>query len=521
MASPESGAPVDASTLQRWLSDGCEIALLDVREAGLAGEGRPFLAVNAPYSRLELAVPSLVPRRTTRVVLLDGGEEDSRIGRLSARRLAAAGYVDVRVLAGGAPAWGASGRTLFQGVNLPSKTFGELAEHRYGVPHVGADALRAMQASGVPLLLLDGRTLAEHRKMTIPGSVPVPNGELARRWAAVAPAPDVPVVVHCAGRTRSIVGAQILRDMGVANPVYALENGTQGWALAGHALERGSGRGLPAAPPKSASPAASGAAIGADEAQAWLDDRGRTTFVFDVRTEEEVRTRTLAGATHAPGGQLIQATDHWIGTRHARVLLVDDDGLRAPVVARWLRRLGFEARAVAAGIDAPLRVPPVERVPIDVLPRPAPASLADARLGGGHAVIDLRPSMTYRQGHAGDAAWSTRSRVVAEASRAGLRRPVLLVADEPGVAALAALDLREAGVNEISWASAQDLLEAGWPEVATPDRPSDADAVDYLFFVHDRHDGNLEAARRYLEWETGLVEQCHPDELATFRLDAA
>jgi hypothetical protein len=36
--------------------------------------------------------------------------------------------------------------------------------------------------------------------------------------------------------------------------------------------------------------------------------------------------------------------------------------------------------------------------------------------------------------------------------------------------------------------------------------------------VHDRHDGNKEAARRYLAWETGLVAQLDAKEISAFRL---
>ena len=56
------------------------------------------------------------------------------------------------------------------------------------------------------------------------------------------PDPKTKIVVNCAGRTRSIVGAQTLIDIGVPNPVYALENGTQGWFLAGLQLDHGASR---------------------------------------------------------------------------------------------------------------------------------------------------------------------------------------------------------------------------------------------------------------------------------------
>jgi hypothetical protein len=54
--------------------------------------------------------------------------------------------------------------------------------------------------------------------------------------------------------------------------------------------------------------------------------------------------------------------------------------------------------------------------------------------------------------------------------------------------------------------------------IDTPDQPADADCIDYLFFVHDRHDGNREAARRYLSWETGLIARLDDSERDAFRL---
>ncbi|RYF68859.1 MAG: sulfurtransferase, partial [Comamonadaceae bacterium] len=133
---------VPASTVRQWLGDGAEIALLDVREAGQFGEGHPFFAVPAAYSRLEQDVPALVPRRDTRTVLIDAGDG---VAERAAVRLADGGYTQVQVLEGGTPAWREAGYTLFQGVNLPSKTFGELAEHAFGTPHISAQELHRRQ----------------------------------------------------------------------------------------------------------------------------------------------------------------------------------------------------------------------------------------------------------------------------------------------------------------------------------------------------------------------------------------
>lgn len=135
---------------------------------------------------------------------------------------------------------------------------------------------------------------------------------------------------------------------------------------------------------------------------------------------------------------------------------------------------------------------------------------------GDVAVVDLRAGMAYRAGHIAGARWSIRPRLAQDL--AGEARQIVLVADEPGMAQWAAL--------ELSGRAAPLLLDGGmaaWREArlsaeATPDSPPDAECIDYLFFVHDRHDGNKEAARRYLAWETGLVAQLDAQELAAFRL---
>lgn len=525
---PSHHATVPATTLRQWLNDGHEIALLDVREAGQFGEGHPFFAIPAPYSRLELDVPQLVPRLATRTVLLDAGDG---VAERAAARLAALGYTQVHVLVDGAPGWAAAGYTLFQGVNLPSKTFGELVEHAYATPHISAAELQARQAAGEPLVLLDGRTFAEHRKMTIPGATSVPNGELALRWHALAPDPSTPIVIHCAGRTRSIIGAQILRSLGVPNPVIALENGTQGWALAGLALEHGSTRRDHSAPKACAQDQAAAARLAAEagvqrldaaQAQAWLDDAARTTHVLDVRSEEEFAAGTLAGARHAPGGQLLQATDQTIGVRNGRVLLLDDEAVRAPVVAAWLARLGYETALVEGGIRASLRVPAAKPSAATTSTQIDAQALAAWVAARQPLLLDLQDSRAHRRQHAQGARWSIRSRLPADARAAGSTdNTVLLLAADAGIARLAVAELAEAGWSDVHWALAPDWVAAGLPVAASPDTPTDADAIDYLLFVHDRHDGNLDAARRYLAWETGLIAQCAPDELAVFRLPSA
>ncbi|MFM9924377.1 rhodanese-like domain-containing protein [Variovorax sp. H27-G14] len=516
---------IDPKTLKTWLHDGAEIALLDVREHGQYGEAHLFYGIPLPFSRLELDAPRLVPRRGVRVVVYDDG--DSHVAQRAAAQLAALGYTDVHVLQGGAPAWKAAGYVLFAGVNLPSKTFGELAEEVYHTPRVSADQLAEMLARDDKVVVLDGRPVSEFHKMNIPSATCCPNGELAYRVRRLVPDTTTPIVINCAGRTRSIIGAQTLINLGLPNPVYALENGTQGWYLNDHVLEHGGTRRYtddsgntdlrPAA--KALAARFDVPVVSAQTVQQWATETARTLFLCDVRTPEEFAAGSLPGAQHTPGGQLMQAGDQYVGVRGARLVLVDDDGVRAPTIASWLRQMGHDASVLEGGLASGLALTP-STTPAAPSLRTIDAQTLAARIEKNDvAVIDLRGSMQFRAGHIPQARWSIRPRLAADVKSE--TRQLVLVADDAALAAWTA-------ASELAGMPTPLLLEggmtawrdAGLPVEATPTLPADSDCIDYLFFVHDRHDGNKEAARRYLAWETGLVAQLDAQEKAAFRLPA-
>jgi cystathionine beta-lyase len=517
---------ITPAQLQQWLFDGQEIAVFDVREHGQYGEAHLFHGQNLPYSRLEIEAPRLAPNPAVRLVIYDQTGND--VAPRAALRLEALGYQHVHILQGGSDAWQAAGLQLFAGVHVPSKAFGELVEEASHTPHISADELAKWQARGEPLLVLDGRPFDEYRKMTIPGSICCPNGELGYRLPALVNDETTPIVVNCAGRTRSIIGAQTLIDLGVKNPVYALENGTQGWYLADLQLEHGSTRRYP----DQVSPdalikqreAAQALArktgvetVSAGQVAEWARDQSRSLFLCDVRTAEEYASATLPGAQHTPGGQLIQSTDLYVGVRHARIVLIDSDGIRAPIVAGWLRQLGHQAYVLADGVHSVLALPVASALNAAALPTINAQAAADALKDKAIALIDLRPSTSFRKAHIGGSRWSIRPLLAGAV--AGETRPLVLLADSPEVAQLAAQELPEAQRAQVRLLDGglKTWQAAGLAVVENASSLADEQCIDFLFFTHDRHSGNKDAARQYLAWEIGLLAQMTEQEIDSLK----
>ncbi|MFG1378623.1 rhodanese-like domain-containing protein [Xanthobacter autotrophicus] len=519
---------MDASQLRAALDGPGELALLDVREEGTFGEGHLFFAVNAPYSRLEISVGALVPRTGARIVLVDDGEG---IADLSARRLAGLGYTDLAVLSGGVPAWKVAGHQLFKSVNSRSKAFAEVVEHAFHTPDIEAAELHRLLHSDADVVVLDSRTPEEFERFHVPGAVSCPGGDLALKFDTFVTSADQLVVVSCAGRTRGIIGAQSLIDAGVPNRVVALRGGTQGWRLAGLDLDAG---GIDVFDFESTSAAGAGARARAeavrvrfgvravDQAQVarWLTEEAatRTTYVFDLRDRQEREAAPLPGAIPAPGGQLVQALDRWVGVQRSRIVLVDDDGVRARMTAHWLIQLGEEVHVLDGPRDR-LRFARPDGGAAPRIESVTPGAVAALLAQGGRA-LSLDASAAYRAGHAAGALWTIRP-LLSGLPQEVLRAPILvLFAAEPAVADLAALDLGEMSPARIvavegGFAAWRD---AGLPVEATPDTPPDAERIDYLFWAHDRHEGNAEAMRTYLGWEEQLPAQVVAEGGGGFRL---
>ncbi|MGC3983762.1 MAG: rhodanese-like domain-containing protein [Pseudorhodoferax sp.] len=527
-ASAALPAPVflDVNALLHALQDGQELAIVDAREEGVqVRDGHLLWSVPLPLSRLELRAGRLLRRLGVRVVVTDadGGE----LAQRAAAGLQALGFTDVRVLRGGVAAWQAAGQEVYTGASTYTKAFGEYVEHHDHTPSVSVAEFRAKLAAGEDLVVLDSRTAQEFEDFSLPGAHSVPNAELPYRVHALLRSPETLVVVNCAGRTRSIIGAQALINAGLQNPVAALRNGTMDWLLEGHTLEHGRAATLPASPADTTAPRASVEHLTRRYDLRWLDDAGlarlqaqqdqRSLYLYDVRTQAEYAAGHLPGSAWIEGGQLVQELDKHVGARHARIVVIDDAlGARAAITASWLQQLAWgevwayrlpEGAATETGAEPELLLAPLPEVPVV-----AAAALKDSQA----QVIDFSPAQVYEDGHVPGAFYAVRARLPAGLERLS-GQPLVATAADPRLARLAAADLARLLGRPVS------VLDGGTAAWQALGQPLETGPTAQLHAADDSWRSPYRAAdphaafREYLRWEIDLLEQIGRDPLVAFR----
>jgi molybdopterin/thiamine biosynthesis adenylyltransferase/rhodanese-related sulfurtransferase len=98
------------------------------------------------------------------------------------------------------------------------------------VREADAATAQALQADGATFV--DVREQDEVDQGAVPGAIHIPRGYLEMRVENAIPDRDAPIVVYCAGGTRSLFGAETLQHLGYTN-VRSLAGGFNGWKSAG------------------------------------------------------------------------------------------------------------------------------------------------------------------------------------------------------------------------------------------------------------------------------------------------
>jgi rhodanese-related sulfurtransferase len=499
-----------------------ELALLDVREEDpFAKGGHPLFAANLPLSRLELEAFDRLPRRDVKIVVYDAGEG---LAATAIERLTALGYGEAHALAGGLKGWADAGYELFQDVNSASKAFGELVEARRHTPSLPAPDAKALIEGGADVVVLDARRFDEYRTMSIPTGISAPGAELVLAARAAAPNPATTVIVNCAGRTRGLIGAQSLINAGLPNPVFALRNGTIGWTLAGQALEHGQFR-RPSAPGLEAEGEARAKAreVAYRAGVKRLDPAGltaleadatRTLYRFDVRQPDEFEAGHIPGFLNAPGGQLVQETDHSAPVRGARIVLADPRSARADMTASWLAQMGWEVYILDVAEGAFRETGPVAaRHPAAPLAVLIGAEDLAARLEqDAVTLVDLGPSRAHRRGHIPGSWFAIRARLAADLAEAPAGKPLVLTSPDGVLARFAAAEVERLRGEAplVLRGGTQAWVAAGLPLETGLERAFSL-TEDVYRRPYEGTDNAPAAMQAYLDWEFGLVGQLARD----------
>jgi len=243
-----------------------------------------------------------------------------------------------------------------------------------------------------------------------------------------------------------------------------------------------------------------------------FQQQNMSCYLLDIRTEGEFMVGHLKGTRHVPGGQLLQATDQHLVVHNAPVVLIDSDGVRAPAMALWLRRMGW------LNVYVTTMNPNDKNLAVGVVEDDIGYSNADVisvqeahhLIAKGTAVMcDVRSSVAYRRGHAEGCYFLTRANLVKDVKRLPEKNHIILMADDLPYARLIATDLHQLGyvVSNVNggfadWVDAEYAVSLGVENMAS--RPDDRHLDAYDFddaSVCDREN------HQYLNWEIALVDQ--------------
>ena len=223
----------------------------------------------------------------------------------------------------------------------------------------------------------------------------------------------------------------------------------------------------------------------------------------------------------------MQETDSHMATWGARVVLVDDNGVRATMTASWLKQMGWRDVAVlvsgpgdgdwVTGRHAP-RVLGLEGVAV---PGIAATDLHDRLAADAVVVVDLELSRRHAQGHVPGSWFAIRARLSDGLAKLPPERPIVLTSSDGALAQLAVAELREAAAVPVlaltggtqAWVRAGLPIETGMVRAVDP-------ADDVFLSPRDRGQNREDAMREYLTWEINLVRDMAMDDDHRFRVIA-
>lgn len=490
-------------------------ALIDTRERREHVNGHWFGSTNIPLSVLAPQITRLVPDLDFPIHLLDwqdmpnGAAVEAAVSSLS--RL---GYSNVTRCTTHKP--DAFGHGFVKGEFVWSKAFGEVVAHTCGLPEVTPAEYLANYGDAH---LFDVRPTAEYAQFTIPDSQSLPNSLLLGNMESLKQSGSM-ALLHCAGRTRSIIGACTLKAAGYSGPYAIFKGGTQAWQLDGLEREFNANR-LFAKETDTKDTAQEAAQVTAtqpvtDFLGKWNIDyqqlnnadlhafiaRYKQAYLFDVSNDAATGQLAEHNIVKISGTNLIQQTDRSIARYHTPVILFDHgSGSRAAFAAYWLQTMGFEVSIVFLTNELASHSAEHQQYATSDATYPVLSTEQILKLTKTNdTLIDFRTSQAYSRVHLKGSHW----RNISE----------LLVGDVQTNDSTVVIGNDVAHAGQI----ADLLVQHGWQVTGIYSwNTGDIDQrnihsttiespIDKSTLFAERHHGNMQDSRDYLAWEEELPD---------------
>ncbi|MDA9641610.1 rhodanese-like domain-containing protein [Alphaproteobacteria bacterium] len=483
---------------------GTRFSLIDSRERRDYVAGHWFGSTNIPLSLFSTRLGYLFQEPDFPIHFLDWQDKASAE---AIHQLKAIGFNNITIHNTRKPAM--MGRGFVKGEYVWSKAFGEVVAHEIDLPEVTP---KQYLADYQDAQLFDVRPTAEYQDFTLPKSQSLPNSLLLANIQALKDTGKMSLL-HCAGRTRSIIGAFTLMASGYDGPFAVFRGGTQAWQLDGYEREHDANR-LFAADHEASDAVANflrrwqipTTQVTANGLGAFVADH-KTGLLFDVSDDGATGQRLAHGVIKISGTNLIQQTDRSIARYHVPVILFDQgSGSRAAFAAFWLRCMGF--RVTIAYLDAPIAL--IETITNTVTNNIASndtgsftafaATQLDIWQKDKIALYDFRPSKAVISGHIANSHWQNISAILVQTPA---DKPIAIIADNSDQGRMIADCLIRHG-----WQIAGVYLwhNADFDMATLANSGLDLPLDESALFAR-RHHGVLQDARDYLAWEEALPNE--------------
>ena len=317
------------------------ISFLDIRERKEYVHGFAFGSVNCPFSKFKYLIKELVPDVNTTLILI--GIKNTYQKDKIQKILKKLKYDRSFILKGDYKIWKKQKFPLWAGEYTFSKAFGEWIEITSNIKNLYAKELYKIHKKNHNYLQIDARPKKEFEKFSLPQSVQCSGGELP---CFINNKENLRknFIVHCAGRTRSIIAYQTLKDFNFKNKKYVLNGGTQNWVLNGFDRKFKNHSKIKSTKINHKDDLKLAHSIAKKFKIPSTQTMNKQTNSYNFQINSEIKNfKKIPGWKQVDATTLIQSTDKFISSTNTRVLIFSNIPSSAVFAVIWLRRMGYQA----------------------------------------------------------------------------------------------------------------------------------------------------------------------------------